>query len=209
MNEDYMDFEKVLKELEIEEEELKRLVSAGEIKAFRDADQMKFKREEIEKIKENRGDKGPDVIELLDSDEEISVGADADLTEELTFDDEELGSDVGMATEQISDEFLDEELAEEGSGEEIELGAFEEDEEEVLTDAGPAAGRRRTRSGKLVTKSKIAGMAEEVEEVEPQWALGILIVSTLALIIGTIVMIDIATSTPSPLVEWLVNIFRS
>lgn len=207
MNEDYMDFEKVLKELEIEEEELKRLVSAGEIKAFRDAEKMKFKREEIEKIKDSRGDKGPDVIELLDSDEEISVGAEADLTEELTFDEEELGSDVGMATEQISDEFLEEELSEEGGGEEIELGAFDE-EEEVLTDAGTAPGRR-TRGGKLVTKSKIAGMAEEVEEVEPQWALGILIVSTLALIIGTIVMIDIATSTPSPLVEWLVNIFRS
>ena len=209
MNEDYLSFEKVLRELQIEEEELKRLVSAGEIKAFRDADEMRFNREEVEKLKTDKGS-GPDVIELLDSDaegdEETAPTMDSSsdvLAEELDFDDD--SSDVGMTTAQISDDdFLSEDLGA-ADDEELDLGPIDLDEDELGDEvSAPSSHRER----KIVKKSKVAAMAEEVEAVEPQWALGLLIVSTICLILCVLVMLDIATSTPSPVVVWLVSIFK-
>lgn len=51
---EYYSFEKVLKELIIDEDELKRLVSEGEIRAFRDEDKMKFKKTDIDGLKKGR-----------------------------------------------------------------------------------------------------------------------------------------------------------
>ncbi len=210
MNEDYLSFDKVLKELQIQEDELKKLVSAGEIKAFRDADQMKFKREEIDKLKEDKSS-SPDVIELLDAEDEgeaesaptmDSDSSAGELTEELSFDDEE--EEVGMTTAQISeDEFLSEELVVEDDEGGMDLGTIDLDEEGTLGDreSGARGGRR------IVGRSKVAAMADEEEEVEPQWALGLLIVSAIVLVLGVLVMMDVASSTPSPVVQWLVGIF--
>ena len=208
MNEDYLSFEKVLRELQIEEEELKRLVSAGEIKAFRDSDEMRFNRDEVEKLKSGK-DSGPDVIELLDSDAEgesetaPTMDSSSDvLAEELDFDDD--SSDVGMTTAQISDDdFLSEDIGG-ADDEELDLGPIDLDEDDLGDEVAASSPRER----KIVKKSKVAAMAEEVEEVEPQWALGLLIVSTICLVLCVLVMLDIATSTPSPVVEWLVSIFE-
>jgi hypothetical protein len=51
---EYYSFEKVLKELLIDEDELKRLVSEGEIRAFRDEDKMKFKKTDIDGLRKGR-----------------------------------------------------------------------------------------------------------------------------------------------------------
>ncbi len=51
---EYYSFEKVLEELQMEEDELKRLVSEGEIRAFRDEDKMKFKKSDIDGLKKGR-----------------------------------------------------------------------------------------------------------------------------------------------------------
>lgn len=51
---EYYSFEKVLKELVIDEDELKRLVSEGEIRAFRDEDKMKFKKSDIDGLRKGR-----------------------------------------------------------------------------------------------------------------------------------------------------------
>ncbi len=51
---DYYPFERVLKELQIEEDELRRLVSEGEIRAFRDEDKMKFRKSDIDGLKKGR-----------------------------------------------------------------------------------------------------------------------------------------------------------
>ena len=51
---EYYSFDKVLTELQMEEDELKRLVSEGEIRAFRDEDKMKFKRSDIDGLKKGR-----------------------------------------------------------------------------------------------------------------------------------------------------------
>jgi hypothetical protein len=93
-NEDYVSLEKALKELKLKEEELKRLVSEGEIRAFRDADKMKFRREDIEKLKQDTGK----TIQMTEESSDT-------LTDDLLFDEGEdidLGSDVGMATAPIS-----------------------------------------------------------------------------------------------------------
>jgi len=79
-SDDFLSFEKALRELKMRSEELKKLVSEGEIRAFRDGDSMKFRREDIAAL---------------------SVKADGE--SELSFADS-LEDDTGMVTEQISDE---------------------------------------------------------------------------------------------------------
>jgi hypothetical protein len=95
MADEFYDFEKALNELKMEEEELKRLVSAGEIRAFRSKGQMKFRKADIEKLQ------GRDTASLAD---------------DLVFDEADLSldDDEGMATAKIDeqDTLIDEELPE-------------------------------------------------------------------------------------------------
>ncbi len=51
---DYFSFEDVMKELELSEEDLKRMVSEGELRAFRDENKMKFKKEDVDNLKQGR-----------------------------------------------------------------------------------------------------------------------------------------------------------
>ncbi len=78
--EDFISFEKALRELKMRSEELKKLVSEGEIRAFRDGGSMKFRKEDV-----------------------AALGSRAKGEEELAFVDS-LEDDTGMVTEQISDE---------------------------------------------------------------------------------------------------------
>ena len=79
-SEDFLSFEKALRELQLRSEELKKLVSEGEIRAYRDGASMKFRREDIQ-----------------------SLNAQAEGDTKLSFADS-LEDDTGMVTEQISDE---------------------------------------------------------------------------------------------------------
>lgn len=79
-NDDYISFDKALAELNLRDEQLKRMVSEGEIRAFREGSSMKFRREDVDTMARRR--KG----------EEDLVFADA------------LEDDTGMVTEEISDE---------------------------------------------------------------------------------------------------------
>jgi hypothetical protein len=78
--EDFLSFEKALRELKLRSEELKKLVSEGEIRAFRDGDSMKFRREDV-----------------------VALAAKSKGEEELAFADS-LEDDTGMVTEQLSAE---------------------------------------------------------------------------------------------------------
>lgn len=51
---DYFSFDDVLKELDVGEEELKRMVSEGELRAFRDENKMKFRKEDVENLRKGR-----------------------------------------------------------------------------------------------------------------------------------------------------------
>ena len=77
---DFLSFEKALRELKMRSEELKKLVSEGEIRAFRDGDSMKFRKEDI-----------------------AALTAKTKGAEELAFADS-LEDDTGMVTEQLSAE---------------------------------------------------------------------------------------------------------
>ncbi|MCA8950471.1 MAG: hypothetical protein KDE27_13280, partial [Planctomycetes bacterium] len=79
-SEDFVSFEKALRELKMRSEELKKLVSEGEIRAFRDGDSMKFRAEDVDALMSQ------------------SAGE-----SELSFADS-LEDDTGMVTEQLSDE---------------------------------------------------------------------------------------------------------
>ena len=86
----FYSFEEALKELRLKEEELKRLVSEGEIRAFREGDTMKLRRADVENLRSELS--GGEVVDL------------GEVTEELVFeDDADLDAGTGMATEEISD----------------------------------------------------------------------------------------------------------
>jgi hypothetical protein len=62
---EYYSFEQVLSELNMDEEALKRLVSEGQIRAFRDQNRMKFRKDDIDMLK--KGNKAEDVVILPES----------------------------------------------------------------------------------------------------------------------------------------------
>lgn len=82
----FFSFEEALKELRLKEEELKRLVSEGEIRAFREGDTMKLRRADVETLRHELS--GGEVVDL------------GDVEEELVFEDDVL-ADAGMATQEI------------------------------------------------------------------------------------------------------------
>lgn len=77
--EDFISFEKALRELRMQSEQLKKLVSEGDIRAYRDGASMKFKKEDVDAL-------------LSKKTGEPVVFADA------------LEDDAGMVTEELSDE---------------------------------------------------------------------------------------------------------
>ncbi len=79
-NDEYMSFEKALSELNLREEDLKRMVSEGDIRAFREGASMRFRREDVSALASKR--KGEEDLMFADS----------------------LEDDTGMVTEEISDE---------------------------------------------------------------------------------------------------------
>ena len=79
-NDDFLSFEKALRELKLRSEELKKLVSEGEIRAYRDGDSMKFRLEDVQ-----------------------ALGSKSEGDTKLSFADS-LEDDTGMVTEQISEE---------------------------------------------------------------------------------------------------------
>jgi hypothetical protein len=129
---EYFSFEKVLKELQMDEDELKRLVSEGQIRAFRDEDRMKFRKDDIEGLKKGRqteptiilppggGDAEGDDIMLVDDDTDETLLdlddlADDDLGEadetaipSLDLDDDDDASSDTLTEELVFDEDLDE-----------------------------------------------------------------------------------------------------
>ncbi len=89
MSDDFFSFDEALDELRLKEEELKRLVSEGEIRAFRKGDTMKLRRSDVESLRAELS--GGEVVDL------------GEATEELVFEDDDAFDDSGMATQEIAD----------------------------------------------------------------------------------------------------------
>lgn len=112
---EFFSFEEALRELRLKEEELRRLVSEGEIRAFREGDTMKLRRSDVETLRTELS--GGEVVDLAGAGEELVFEDDTDL-------------DAGMATEEISevDTLLEEEVEEVP---ELELETEDEDEDQA------------------------------------------------------------------------------
>ena len=99
---EFSSFDEALKKLELEEEDLKRLISAGEIRAFREGSNMRLRVEDVSKVADQLGIGGS--VAESDAGEVLEV-------EDLVLDE---ADDEGMATTQLSEEdtLLDEEVEE-------------------------------------------------------------------------------------------------
>ena len=129
-DEEFYSFEEALKELRLKEEELKRLVSEGEIRAFREGDTMRLRQSDVQALRKELT--GSEVVDL------------GEVSEELVFEDDVI-DEAGMATEEISDvdTLIEEDVEDVG---ELELAVEEEVEAEVEVEEAPAAApvTRRT-----------------------------------------------------------------
>ena len=145
---EFYTFDEVVRQLKIDEGKLKRLVSEGEISAFREGDVMKFKRTEIDKLSTKSG--GSETSETVLSEITLEDEAPAfeesgeTLTDDLVFESSDtgdkinLGDQAGMATEEISsqDTFIEDNADDIGmTTEPIDLSA--DLTEEVEDPAGP------------------------------------------------------------------------
>jgi excisionase family DNA binding protein len=177
---EFLSFDEALRELRLKEEELKRLVSEGEIRAFRDGETMKLRKTDVETLRAEL--QGGEVVDLGGASEELVFEDDTDL-------------DAGMATEEISeaDTILEEEVQE--VTEEVELvdEASEEDEEE-LAGAGARRGGRSLDHG-----------ADEPYEGGGIRAL--LMLTTVILLLGAPLMLAIGRGTANSVARSVAGIF--
>ncbi len=124
MSDEFYNFEEALEQLNLKDEELKRLVSEGEIRAFRDGETMRLRIQDVESLKTEL--MGGDVVDLAGSSEEIVFEDDLELDE------------TGMATEEISDmDTLLEEDVEDVADLELDDEEDEDDEPAVVRRAAP------------------------------------------------------------------------
>ena len=66
MADDFYSFDEALDELKLKEEELKRLVSEGELRAFRKGDTMKIRRADVELLRSELDSDVADLDETVD-----------------------------------------------------------------------------------------------------------------------------------------------
>jgi hypothetical protein len=193
---EYYSFEEVLKDLKLEEDELKRLVSAGEIRAFRDKNTMRFKAEDVDRL---RGDAGGD-LELDDLELELE-------------EDVKPVAPVARAPAVAPAPSLDDELTfEETTTEEIELQPTAPATAEAVEEAeiaAPARGRT-ARGGAVATRraARVTTVEEAEEGREGVGVLAMLIVGALLLLCATFVVLDAVLGQMSnPLSKAVANLF--
>ncbi|MBI1852850.1 MAG: hypothetical protein HYR85_21120 [Planctomycetes bacterium] len=171
MPEKFFSFEQALRELNLREEELKRLVSEGEIRAFRDGDKMKFRKEDVDRIQSKRGAGGETV-------------ADA---EDLIFDEEdglELEEEPGMATAPISSPADEMEEAPPPPRPAVKPARA----------AAPSPKKTPTRQSRVKQVEATAGRTSPIMLI-------LLIVSSLTLLYGVFVMLSAASNTTNSMTK--------
>jgi excisionase family DNA binding protein len=169
---EFYSFDEVLRQLNIDENRLKRLVSEGEIRAFREGDQMKFKRNEIDGLA-GKGGRGGHTSET--SLTEISLEDDSSPTVNVgraskgdLLDEPDLKQKGGMRTAEISsqDTFIDKAGDVGMSTEPIDFtedaGEAEEVEDIGATKKAASSGRRGPPAQTVVVNE---------EPASPLWSL--------------------------------------
>jgi excisionase family DNA binding protein len=177
---EFYTFDEVLKRLAINESKLKRLVSEGEIRAFREGDQMKFRRTDVENLDVTgaRSEEETGVIDLSKGKEESSET----LTDDLIFDEGDdldlTSAEAGMQTAEISsqDTFVDEGGAVGMTTEPLPADA---DSTQVVEEKTTT-----TRTSRTTTRRAVA--AEPEEPKDTAWAI-LMTVTSIVMILGMIV----------------------
>lgn len=187
---EFYSFDEVLRQLNIDENRLKRLVSEGEIRAFREGDQMKFKRAEIDGLG-GRGGRGGKTSET--SLTEISLEDDSSPTVNVgrskgdLLDEPDLAQRGGMRTAEISsqDTFIDKGGSDVGmSTEPID---FTEDAGEAEEAEDIGAEKRRAASKKSAPQRVVVND----EPASPLWS-AILGLTLAVALVGAMVAMSVA-----------------
>ena len=190
---EFYTFDEVLRQLNIDENRLKRLVSEGEIRAFREGDQMKFKRTEIDNLagKSGRGGSSDTSLSEISLEDEPSNGGRGKKSGETLTDDlleePDLTKKAGMKTAEISsqDTFIDKGGDVGMSTEPIdfteEVGGDEP--EEISSDA---SAKKKSSAGAAAARRPAAGPAPEAKT-------GALIVAVLILGMGVSLYASLVT----------------
>jgi hypothetical protein len=184
VSEDYIPFEKALKDLKMTEEELKRLVSEDEIQAHRGADgSVQLRKEDIDAL----------------------LSGEEDFAEELVFADEDLEEDTGMVTAVLEDDsLLEEEPTLDLSPEEIEV------DEDFEIEAAPSRGERPIAIQSKSRAAAIRGLdqSEGQEEEESTLDKVLMIGSAIVLVYGLFFAWSVTQGQKSGATEWLANMFK-
>jgi len=177
--EQFYSFEEALKELRLKEEELKRLVSEGEIRAFREGDTMRLRRSDVETLKSELS--GGEVIDL-------------DTNEELVFEDDSTEA-TGMATEAISDveTILDE------SGPAV-------TEEIAIEEEAPAA-ESEIEPEPVAAAAAASAAAYDEGEVEGAGFKALLVLTTLVLLLGVPLALSASRGEFSTVAQTIAGLF--
>jgi len=190
---EFYSFDEVLKRLKIDEQRLKKLVSEGEIRAFREGAEMKFRRLDIDNLDRTRPVAGSeDATAAID----LSAGGgqpSETLTDDLIFDEgDDVGSkEAGMATAEISsqDTFVDEGVG--MSTEPLEVDG-EPETQEIAGGAGKKKGGK-AKPAAAAAKPKPSRAVEEEQPTETGWCVA-LSLGAVVLVCATFVSMDMAKS---------------
>ncbi len=203
---EFYSFDEVLRKLSIDRQRLMKLVSEGEIRAFREGEAMKFRRGDIDGMGRTRPvSGGEDATAAID----LSAGggrASETLTDDLIFDegDDLSNQEAGMATAEISsqDTFIDE-----GQPAGMTTEPLDVDGEPKTMETSPA-GRRKPAAGATMARPAAAPRrAVEEPTVHVAWTL-LLVVSSVLMVAGCMVAWDIGRmdregNKPGALSQWV------
>ena len=193
---DYFSFEDVMKELELGEEELKRMVSEGELRAFRDENKMKFKKEDVESLRKGRITEPTIILPSTPSSEtqdetvlDLDIGQEtaalSDTSAQLAAvkgTPGETDADLVVPTEEVSTEneetFIEEDTDTGVTTEPLKL-ADETNEETIAAEAveeevAPPPPPPRKRTGQTGAHRRVSAripvaVEEEIERKRPHW----------------------------------------
>jgi hypothetical protein len=182
---EYYSFEEVLKDLKLEENELKRLVSAGEIRAFRDKNTMRFKAEDIARLRESPND--PQDVQLDD----------------LELDLDDTTAAPAQPAAEVEELVLEETVIEETPAgvEELDLSA---EPEAPVRERG--RGRERPATRRAPAEVTTAVVVEEEPATSPL-VVGALIVGVVLLILANFVILDAVTGKATGLSGAVAGVF--
>jgi excisionase family DNA binding protein len=164
---EFYSFDEVLRQLSIDENRLKRLVSEGEIRAFREGDQMKFKRSEIDSLAGRSGRSGQtsetSLTEIsLEDDSSPTVNVSkakgkAETLKDDLLDEPDLSQRGGMRTAEISsqDTFIDQGGDVGMSTEPIDF-TEEQGEAEEVKDIAAEKTKRRPSAQRVVIDEEVS-----------------------------------------------------